>query len=62
MEGNIIVKDSDFFNTLIKENTFVLFNPPYGERLTLPIEKFYEEVDGIRDSMVASAEQHIEGA
>ena len=26
------------------------------------IEKFYEEVDGIRDSMVASAEQHIEGA
>lgn len=44
MEGNIIVKDSDFFNTLIKENTFVLFNPPYGERLTLPIEKFYEEI------------------
>ena len=26
------------------------------------IEKFYEEVDAARDSMVTSAEQHIEGA
>lgn len=44
MDENILINNADFFNTHIKNNTFVIFNPPYGERLTLPREKFYEEI------------------
>ena len=41
---NIKVKTEDFFDTTIEAGTFVLFNPPYGERIPIEIDKFYEEV------------------
>ena len=44
MFENIKVKNEDFFETLIKENSFVIFNPPYGERIELGINEFYEKV------------------
>ena len=28
----------------IKENTFVIFNPPYGERIELGINEFYKKI------------------
>ena len=43
MYDKINVTKSDFFNTKVKSNTFVLFNPPYGERLELTTE-FYEKI------------------
>ena len=33
-----------FFETKISPNTFVLFNPPYGERIELGMNEFYEKV------------------
>ena len=44
MFENIKVKNEDFFETSIKENSFVIFNPPYGERIELGINEFYEKV------------------
>ena len=44
MFENIKVKNEDFFETPIKENSFVIFNPPYGERIELGINEFYEKV------------------
>ena len=44
MFDNIKVKNEDFFYTLISENTFVIFNPPYGERIELGINEFYEKI------------------
>jgi len=44
MFENIKVKNEDFFDTSIKENSFVIFNPPYGERIELGINEFYEKV------------------
>lgn len=44
MYDNIKVKKSDFFETKINPGTFVLFNPPYGERLELGVNEFYEKV------------------
>ena len=41
---NIKVKNEDFFETKIKENTFVIFNPPYGERIELGINEFYKKI------------------
>ena len=43
MYDKINVTKSDFFNTQVKGNTFVMFNPPYGERLNL-ITEFYEKI------------------
>ena len=40
----IKVEKYDFFNKKIKPNTFVIFNPPYGERLNLNSDYFYEEI------------------
>ena len=34
----------DFFETEITPGTFVIFNPPYGERIDLGINDFYEKV------------------
>jgi len=42
MNNTIEAFQSDFFSTKIKEDTFVLFNPPYGERLQLNNTNFYE--------------------
>ena len=44
MFENIKVKNEDFFETSIKENSFVIFNPPYGERIELGINEFYDKV------------------
>ena len=41
---NIKVKKEDFFESNIKEGTFVLFNPPYGERIPVEVDEFYEQV------------------
>ncbi len=44
MYDNIKIKKADFFETEITAGTFVLFNPPYEERLSLGINEFYEKV------------------
>jgi putative N6-adenine-specific DNA methylase len=44
MFDNIKVKNEDFFDTKVFENSFVIFNPPYGERIELGINEFYEKV------------------
>jgi putative N6-adenine-specific DNA methylase len=44
MNNNIELLKADFFSTQIKENTFILFNPPYGERMQLKNESFYENI------------------
>ena len=41
---NIKVTTKDFFDTTIEAGTFVLFNPPYGERIPIDLDEFYEEV------------------
>ena len=41
---NIKVKTEDFFDTTIEAGTFVLFNPPYGESISIEVDEFYEEV------------------
>ena len=41
---NIKVTKSDFFETKIAPGTFVIFNPPYGERIDLGVTDFYEKV------------------
>ncbi len=44
MHDHIKVSNSDFFETEIDPGTFVIFNPPYGERLDLGVNDFYEKV------------------
>ena len=44
MHENIKVTNSDFFETEINRGTFVIFNPPYGERIDLGVNDFYEKV------------------
>ena len=44
MYDNIKVTKSDFFETEVESGTFVMFNPPYGERIDLGVNDFYEEV------------------
>lgn len=44
MRDNITVTNSDFFDTEIKSGTFVISNPPYGERIDLGINDFYDKV------------------
>lgn len=41
---NVKVKTADFFNTTIEENTFIIFNPPYGERIPIEVDEFYEKL------------------
>ncbi|MEC8853563.1 MAG: class I SAM-dependent RNA methyltransferase, partial [Bacteroidota bacterium] len=41
---NIKVKTENFFDITIEAGTFVLFNPPYGERIPIEVDEFYEEV------------------
>jgi len=41
---NIKITKSDFFETEIAPGTFVIFNPPYGERIDLGINDFYEKI------------------
>ena len=44
MHDNIKVTNSDFFEKEITPGTFVMFNPPYGERIDLGVNDFYEKV------------------
>jgi len=44
MYDNIKVAKSDFFETEVEPGTFVIFNPPYGERIDLGVNDFYEKV------------------
>jgi putative N6-adenine-specific DNA methylase len=44
MHENIKVTNSNFFETEITSDTFVIFNPPYGERIDLGVNDFYEKV------------------
>ena len=44
MLEHIKVKNQDFFETEITDNTFVIFNPPYGERIELGVNEFYKKV------------------
>ena len=41
---NIKVKMENFFDTTIEAGTFVLFNPPYGARIPIEVDEFYEKV------------------
>ena len=44
MRDNITVTNSDFFDTEIKSGTFVISNPPYGERIDIGINDFYDKI------------------
>tara|TARA_Y100000589_G_scaffold330656_1_gene380981 strand:- start:1032 stop:2195 length:1164 start_codon:yes stop_codon:yes gene_type:complete len=44
MHENIKVKNANFFEDKISESTFVIFNPPYGERIGLGTNDFYEKI------------------
>ena len=44
MYDNIKVTKTDFFETEVAPGTFVMFNPPYGERIELGVNDFYEKV------------------
>ena len=44
MYDNIKITRNDFFETKIPEGTLILFNPPYGERINLGINDFYENI------------------
>ena len=44
MNNKIEAFQADFFSTKINKNTFVLFNPPYGQRLKLNQLNFYENI------------------
>ena len=41
---NIKVKTENFFDTTIEAGTFVLFNPPYGARIPIEVDEFYEKI------------------
>ena len=44
LKDNIKITNSNFFEQEIDPGTFVLFNPPYGERLDIEVDDFYEKV------------------
>tara|TARA_B100000214_G_scaffold314991_1_gene248098 strand:+ start:720 stop:1871 length:1152 start_codon:yes stop_codon:yes gene_type:complete len=44
MYDNIKIIYADFFETKIPKGTFVIFNPPYGERIKLDKKNFYENI------------------
>ena len=44
MHDKIKVANSDFFESYAPEGSLIIFNPPYGERLDLGVNDFYEKV------------------
>ncbi len=44
MQENIKISNADFFEQKIPEGTFVIFNPPYGKRIEIEINNFYEKI------------------
>lgn len=44
MRDDIKVKMEDFFESKVQSNTHVVFNPPYGERMQIGINEFYQKI------------------
>tara|TARA_B100001540_G_scaffold304481_1_gene314269 strand:+ start:864 stop:2018 length:1155 start_codon:yes stop_codon:yes gene_type:complete len=44
MRDDIKVKMEDFFESKVQANTHVVFNPPYGERMQIGVNEFYEKI------------------
>lgn len=44
LNENIKIKNADFFDTKVNPGTFIIFNPPYGERIDIGINNFYEKI------------------
>ncbi len=44
MYGNIKITNTDFFEKEINPETFVIFNPPYGERMPIEADNFYDKI------------------
>ena len=44
LSENIFIKKTDFFKNKIEQNTFVIFNPPYGIRINKNIDDFYIKI------------------
>ena len=44
MRDNIEIKMQDFFDTKVAPGTHVVFNPPYGERMSISINEFYQKI------------------
>lgn len=44
LDDKINIKESNFFKKEINENTFVIFNPPYGERIKIIDKEFYDNI------------------
>ena len=44
MRDEIKVKMEDFFESTVEQGTHVVFNPPYGERLPIGINEFYQKI------------------
>ena len=44
MRDDIKVKMEDFFESTVEQGTHVVFNPPYGERLSISINQFYQKI------------------
>ena len=42
--NSIKIKNIDFFETTTERKSLVLFNPPYGERLRIEEDLFYEKI------------------
>ena len=43
-ENNIKISKENFFTSRAPKKTFILFNPPYGERLNINISDFYAKI------------------
>lgn len=44
LNENIKIKNMDFFEEKVNPGSFVIFNPPYGERIDIGINNFYEKI------------------
>ena len=44
LDDKINIKKSNFFKEEIKQNTFVVFNPPYGEIIKINDKEFYNNI------------------
>ena len=44
MRDDIEIKMQDFFDTKVAAGTHVVFNPPYGERMSIGINEFYQKI------------------
>ena len=44
MRDDIKIKMEDFFESNAKQGSHVVFNPPYGERLRIGINEFYQKI------------------